>query len=195
MGPPLVAPVCSCLLENASVRRPRPERIVRRRKLPGTNAVQIGQPGLLPDMIGGDFQAFGASLSGMPDPAVNSVRCCSYYAAISSAGSIRIHDRRRYALYRRGADAGRRGSGPGAGTAAAARGDGGGGAAAGGAAGGGARRAAARGGSGAARARRARRRRRGPGVRIITKHPMSAKPGPDDGTEVNVMEIAIRAAA
>ena len=33
----------------------------------------------------------------------------------------------------------------------------------------------------------------GPGVRIITKHPMTAKPGPDDGSGVNVMEVAIRA--
>jgi hypothetical protein len=33
----------------------------------------------------------------------------------------------------------------------------------------------------------------GPGVRIITKHPMTAKPSPDDGSGVNVMEVTIQA--
>ena len=33
----------------------------------------------------------------------------------------------------------------------------------------------------------------GSGVRIITKHPMTAKPVSDDGSGVNVMEVAIRA--
>ena len=33
----------------------------------------------------------------------------------------------------------------------------------------------------------------GSGVRIITEHPMTAKPVSDDGSGVNVMEVAIRA--
>jgi len=31
----------------------------------------------------------------------------------------------------------------------------------------------------------------GPGVRVISKHAVKAKPAPDDGSGVNVMEIGI----
>jgi hypothetical protein len=31
----------------------------------------------------------------------------------------------------------------------------------------------------------------GPGVRIVTKHTIKAKPAPDDGSGVNVLEVAI----